>query len=226
MISTGGSKLLSHRALLELVENKVIDGSAPGFVNAASIDIRLGRWILTEHNYHSENKLGYQSKVVTLANKDQLDMRKHDLLARPYRLKPGEFILAQSEEVFNLPNWLAAEYKLKSSMARIGLEHLNAGWCDPGWNGSVLTLELRNMTTYHDIELHYLDKIGQMVFFECEEVAPEASYATKGRYNGDKEVTAPKVHPSDSVAGELPPHLPTLSEQIQACSCKSGNCHD
>lgn len=35
-----------------------------------------------------------------------------------FLLMPGEFILAQSVEVFNLPDDLSAEYKLKSSMAR------------------------------------------------------------------------------------------------------------
>ena len=76
-------------------------------------------------------------------------------------------------------------------MARIGLEHLNAGWCDAGWTGSVLTLEFRNLTTFHEIELIYGDKIGQMVFFKHDPVEMDNSYAVKGRYNGLATVSTP-----------------------------------
>ena len=55
-------------------------------------------------------------------------------------------------------------------MARIGLDHLNAGWCDAGWNGSVLTLELINLLKNHSIALHPGDAIGQMTFFAHGEV--------------------------------------------------------
>jgi hypothetical protein len=34
--------------------------------------------------------------------------------------------------------------------------------------------------------------IGQLIFFEHEEVPPHASYATKGRYNGDRKVSGAK----------------------------------
>lgn len=77
-------------------------------------------------------------------------------------------------------------------MARIGLEHLNAGWIDAGFNASVLTLELRNLTTHHPIRLEYLDSIGQVVFFRHKLVPMEGSYATRGRYNGDRKVQGVK----------------------------------
>ena len=110
----------------------------------------------------------------------------------PYVLLPGDFILAASVEIFNLPNNISAEYKLKSSMARIGLEHLNAGWCDAGWNRSCLTLELKNMTRHHSIELNYKDPIGQIVFFKHTPVPNDKSYAVRGRYNGDTSVQGVK----------------------------------
>lgn len=94
-----------------------------------------------------------------------------------------------SAEVFNLPEDISAEYKLKSSMARIGLEHMNAGWCDAGWHGSVLTLEFKNMLQYHAILIRPGDAIGQMIFFYHEPVPKSASYATRGRYNNDKSVS-------------------------------------
>ncbi|MCV6900917.1 hypothetical protein OE165_28190, partial [Escherichia coli] len=66
--------------------------------------------------------------VVSLAQKDSLCMTQIDLeKEKSFLLRPGQFILAQTIEKFHLPPDISAEYKLKSSMARIGLEHLNAG---------------------------------------------------------------------------------------------------
>lgn len=179
--------LLSHTQLRALVEQKVICNVRPEQINASSIDITLGRYVLLESSW--DVKMGHHPRYVSLRERTPLHTIKHDFLEDgPLMLLPGMFVLAQSIQVFNLPNHISAEYKLKSSMARVGLEHLNAGWCDAGWNGSVLTLELKNMTRWHTIGLNYGDAIGQMVFFTHEPVAPENSYATRGRYNGDAEV--------------------------------------
>lgn len=179
--------LLSYTRLLQLIDSGVIQNSNPDLVNSASIDIRLGRYIFVEDIDHIGEPL-------TLRDRTPLKGRRVDLQDHPngYVLFPDQFILAQSVETFNLPPHISAEYKLKSSMARIGLEHMNAGWCDAGWHGSVLTLELKNMTQNHAIKLFEGDKIGQVVFFEHEAVPTEASYATKGNYNNDKTVTGAK----------------------------------
>jgi dCTP deaminase len=76
---------------------------------------------------------------------------------------------------------------LKSSRAREGLQHLFAGWCDPGWNGSRLTLELKNVRQLHWIGIYPGLKIGQMKFMKMDST-PLASYAETGRYNGDQTV--------------------------------------
>lgn len=170
--------LLSHQKLVQLAETGVIGPVKDGAINAASIDIHLGTTILWEDvpEYHND-------WVVDYSDRKSLTYIKHEMSDSGWILKPGDFILAQSVEVFNLPNTISAEYKLKSSMARIGLEHMNAGWCDAGWHGSVLTLELKNMTKHHAIRIRPGDAIGQIVFFEHEEVPENASYAAKGRYN-------------------------------------------
>jgi hypothetical protein len=58
--------------------------------------------------------------------------------------------------------------------------------CDPGWNGSVLTLELRSNLNSHMLLLTPGQKIGQIVFYAGAPVPKERSYATIGQYNGDK----------------------------------------
>jgi len=178
--------VLSYSELCELIALGVIEDAEYDAVNSASIDLHLGQFIMTE--VHSLNDIKYLNK------KSQLNMQKVDLgTDGEYCLGPGEFILAQSREVFNLPNDISAEYKLKSSMARLGLDHLNAGWADAGWTGSVLTLELKNVTQGHRIVLKAGDRIGQMVFFRHAPVPESKSYAARGSYNNDKTVQGVKT---------------------------------
>ena len=157
-------------------------------INGASVDVRLGQVFLRE-SMPSVVSLR-SSNYVSLFNKEELPMVKETLAwgERIY-LQPGEFILAQTVEEFYLPNDIAAEFRLKSSVARAGLDQALAVWCDPGWTGSVLTIELRNNTRYHVLVLEVGMKIGQMVFLKGESVPDRASYAVRGQYNGLLEVT-------------------------------------
>jgi dCTP deaminase len=176
--------LLSHTELCELVERGVITNVAHDQINGASIDITVG------HTFLIEDIMNHQTSPI-------LSWRKRDKVPMvPVKgsviLGPGMFCLAESQQQFNLPDDIACEYKLKSSMARGGIDHLNAGWCDPGWNGSVLTLELVNHLIIHSWRIAEGDPIGQMVFFRCAPVPKDRSYAARGRYNGDKGVSGVK----------------------------------
>ena len=180
--------LLSHNDLVELVAQGVITAVSHDQINSASIDITLGDKVLVEQAPTGNNGL------IDFSRRDHLQMRQVQLDSEEgIVLAPGQFILAHSVEVFNLPNTISAEYKLKSSMARIGLEHLNAGWCDAGWHGSALTLELKNMSQFHCIRLRPGDSIGQIVFFAHEPVPSDRSYAARGRYNLDSTVSGIKL---------------------------------
>ena len=83
---------------------------------------------------------------------------------------------------------MSAEFRLKSSVARKGLDHALAVWIDAGFHGSVLTLELRNNLRNHSIVLNKGAKIGQIVFHRHEN-AGEYSYKKQGSYNNSKSVT-------------------------------------
>ena len=178
--------LLSYTELCELIEQGVINAPFEN-VNASSIDITLDDMLLSEALDVNKGIFIDLSAKMAITTRAQI--------AKPEGvcvLSPGHFILASSQETFNLPNNISAEYKLKSSMARNGLEHLNAGWCDAGWKNSKLTLELKNMTQSHHLLLRPGMKIGQMVFFKHAPVPDHASYANKGRYNNQSTTTASK----------------------------------
>lgn len=162
-------------------------------VNGASIDVRIGRLFLREA-YKPNTEVSLRPiQGVSLKGKEQLNFEKVNVSwGENFYLYPGEFILAQTVEIFNLPMYIAAEFRLKSSVARSGLDQALAVWCDPGWHGSVLTIELRNNTRYHTLVLEAGMKIGQVIFFKGDPVPDYASYAARGQYNNDKEVTANK----------------------------------
>lgn len=119
---------------------------------------------------------------------ETIDLIRHSISTHsqsdPYWLAPGEFILAETQEIFNLPDSpaIAAQFVLKSSRARIGFQHMLAGFCDPGWHGSRLTLELKNVRQKHRLGIWPGMLIGQMVFMPLSN-DPERSYAQIGHYN-------------------------------------------
>ena len=136
-------------------------------LNPASLDVRLGLNLMIEV-------------------RDQPELMRIDISERtedePYLLLPGEVCLAETIEQFNLADDISAEFVLKSSRARDFYGHMLAGWCDPGWHGSRLTLELKNERRYHPLPLYPNLKIGQMVFFRMSAI-PLKSYALTGHYN-------------------------------------------
>ena len=180
--------LLSYKQLLDIVDAGIMTHVDPEHINSASIDVRLGNELLVE-----KPRTDCSLKTISLKNREPLDVIKHRFDREgPFYLYPGECVLAHTIEMFNLPNNLSAMFKLKSSCGRIFLEHMNAGWCDAGWHGSALTMELKNNTRSHVIELNFGDKIGQMVFFSHAMVPSDKSYATRGRYNKDRGVSGAK----------------------------------
>ena len=177
--------LLTYTELTHLLDTGVVRGAQKGHVNGASIDLCLGSKVLVEA------PPGGSSSVVDLMDKATPPMREVDLLKTGYYdLAPLQFCLASSLETFFLTNDLAAEFKLKSSLARAGLDHALAGHCDPGWHGSVLTLELVNNLRWHSLRLRPGMKIGQVIFFRGHPTPDHASYATQGQYNGNQSVQA------------------------------------
>lgn len=134
--------LLTHNELAELVDDGCIEGVKPEHINGASIDLTLG------DTFWLESPMGGGVDLAAKESPEMLEVR-----GAPLILEPGQFCLAETREVFHLPNDVAGHFMLKSSLARAGLQHLFAGWADPTWNSSVLTLEYYNSLQYHDLLL-------------------------------------------------------------------------
>lgn len=157
-------------------EYDMVPGWSEDLLNPASLDVRLGPSILVEVPEHP-------LMVPIDISKTHAD--------KPFLLTQGQFILAHTVELFNIPDDICARFMLKSSRAREGLDHLLAGFADPGFSGSSMTLELKNARRYHPIPIWHEMRIGQMVF-ELMSAKPERTYAYTGRYNNTPSVTPSK----------------------------------
>lgn len=170
--------LITHTELVQLVADGVLTGVDPEHINAASIDITLGSTIFIEASPHG----GYDR--VDLKAKETPHMEPV-VIHGYYDLAPGQFCLASTQEIFNMPNDITAEFRLKSSGARAGLDAALAMWVDAGFTGANLTLELVNNLKFHHLRLRPGLKVGQIIFWRGAPVPDHASYAVKGQYNNE-----------------------------------------
>jgi len=176
--------ILTHNELVKLVKDGAIENVKPEHVNGASIDLTLGP------TFWLESRDLHNGGVVDLSAKESPSMVESK---GSIHLQPGEFCLAGTEQVFHLPDDIAAHFMLKSSLARAGLNHLFAGFADPTWHSSVLTLEYHNTLRHHSLILREGMKAGQLVLFKgTSPVPPEHSYAVKGQYCGDMQAQPSK----------------------------------
>jgi dCTP deaminase len=179
--------LLSYKQIIECLVQGYIQNALEENIGAASLDVRLGPKILVEQPPVEEK---YRYKEISLHHAYKMNWLQKAIPEEGYVLYPGQFILAQTIETFHLPPFISCEFRLRSSLARMGVDHSLAAWIDAGFSNSVLTLELKNITQYHSIRLFVGDRIGQIIFYQHEPVPIEQSYKMKGRYNNCLEVRA------------------------------------
>lgn len=192
--------LLSYTELKTIVEMGVMSPVREEHINASSIDVTLGPTLLVEDPGIGPDR----HAVLRLRDRTPLNHLPYDLGLHPYRLLPGQFVLAQTLEKFYMPLNMSAEFRLKSSAARMGLSHALAVWVDPGWTGSVLTLELHNISQFHVIELNAGDRVGQMIFHKHRAVPKGEAYSARGSYNNDTGPSVSKFTPSIGPVGDGP----------------------
>jgi len=172
--------LLSYDELLKLIEDGVIDAPKSA-VQGSTIDLTLHRYVKTE-------AFGPKMDTVYLARGQSITMVEHDIREDPHILKPDAVMLASTNEYFNMPCNLSAEFSLKSTLGRSFVGHQLAGWIDPYFKGKI-TLEITNDTQFHRLAFEENMPIGQVKFFRHKKVPFLAGYAKRGQYNGQDKVT-------------------------------------
>jgi dCTP deaminase len=179
------TSVLSDGTILELVDQGRIriDPWDPSLVQPASVDLRLGDSFRVFHNH--------RASAIDL--RQPPDNLTEEVLVSPeesFVIHPGEFCLGRTLEWVELPGDIVARIEGKSSLGRLGLiVHATAGFCDPGWRGT-LTLELNNLTRV-PIKLYPGLLIAQLSFMALDRPAlrPYGSPELGSHYQGQQAAT-------------------------------------
>jgi dCTP deaminase len=200
-MSNQPASVLSDGTILELVsEGRIrIDPWDPKLVQPASIDLRLGDSFRVFHNHRT-------SAIDLRRPPDNLTEEVVVPADESFIIHPGEFCLGRTLEWVELPDDIVARIEGKSSLGRLGLiVHATAGFCDPGWKGT-LTLELNNLTRV-PIKLYPGLLIAQLSFMTLDKAAlrPYGSPELGSHYQGQRAATESRYEGErDKGAGSAP----------------------
>ena len=103
---------------------------------------------------------------------------------------PNSFALARSVEYFRIPRNVLTLCVGKSTYARCGII-VNVTPFEPEWEGQV-TLEISN-TTPLPAKIYANEGIAQVLFFEGKEECRVSYRDRKGKYQGQKGITVPRL---------------------------------
>ena len=173
------------------IENELKSGRlsitpAPKRINPASVELTLG------------DEIVYLKRTMT----NEIDLRKpfpDDMVERfvmdrkkGFSIKPGEHYLATTAERIELPDNITLYVVGKSSIGRIGLVPVTAGYVDPGFGGQI-TLEIYNVG--HTPVIVYPGMFfAQGVFYYLNSPAKHPYNKRKtSLYHGQRGTTLPKT---------------------------------
>lgn len=149
--------MLSDAKIEELAkEKKLITPFYKDALQSASHDLRLSNKILVGP-IPIEGKKG-----VTI------DLRK--VKNRTYKIKPGQFVSAMSEETLTLPKDICGKFGVRSKYTRKGLMVFGGPQLDPGWRGKLIVslfnvgpepLPLKLGERFFTVEFHRLEGVSE-----------------------------------------------------------------
>lgn len=168
--------VLNDRLIRRWAEYGGLTPFDPNCINPASVDLRWSGKVRA-------------SKRVSLMKDGWSSVFDFDVLTLPANghTASAQFggyenlYLLDTIETVTLPNHLCGFLYLKSSIGRQGLEHLHAGFFDPGFSGTA-TLEIVNTAPW-PVTITRGQRLVQLVLEQMAEV-PMKSYQDTGRYNG------------------------------------------
>ena len=169
--------ILSDASLRQLLASGKlsIDPLDDDQIQPASVDLRLSDHFLKV----DENRL----EAIRLDR----EVPYQELTQQQIVIPPHSFLLATTRERIRLPDDVIAFVEGRSSIGRIGLFIQNAGWVDPGFQGS-LTLELFNANRL-PIRLQEGRRICQLVFARMDRAATrpyDGKYQHQARATGSR----------------------------------------
>lgn len=190
--------LLSRDAILKHFQegNIIIDPFDDRKLKTSSYDVSLGEWFWREghpegratlHNLYDESSTKkvwqgpYQAEnareVSQRLGMELKNIRPDDKIIL---LRPGETVLAHTEEFIGGKNKVVSKMYARSSLGRNFVEVCkDAGWGDIGYFNR-WTMEVTNNSQYFTIPLVVSRRIGQMVFYEVAPLKQTPDYVGEG----------------------------------------------
>ena len=169
-----------HRMIEPFVDEQVRAGVVSFGLSSYGYDIRVADEFKVFTNINS-----------TVIDPKQFDPQSFvDIKTDVCIVPPNSFALARTIEYFRIPRDVLTICLGKSTYARCGII-VNVTPFEPEWEGYV-TLEISN-TTPLPAKIYANEGLAQVLFFQSDEPC-ERSYADKkGKYQGQKGVTLPKI---------------------------------
>ena len=147
-------------------------------------------------SYGYDIRVADEFKVFTNINSTVVDPKNFDnrsfldVKADVCIIPPKSFALAKTVEYFRIPRNVLTVCVGKSTYARCGLI-VNVTPFEPEWEGHV-TIEISN-TTPLPAKIYAQEGIAQVLFFESDEPCAVSYKDKKGKYQGQRGVTLPKL---------------------------------
>lgn len=171
---------LEYGMIAPFVEGQVRDGVISYGLSSYGYDMRVS----------DEFKLFTNVYNVVVDPKSFSPRSFVDVKASYCDIPPNSFALARSVEYFRIPRSVSCIVMGKSTYARCGII-INVTPLEPEWEGHV-TIEISN-TTPLPARIYANEGIGQVLFFESDEVC-DTSYADKkGKYQQQTGIVLPRI---------------------------------
>jgi dCTP deaminase len=186
----------------------IIEPFNPNQLNTSSYDVTLGEYyyrpqlpqvdnmICNENIYdiwskESVDKVWGDVKCAQTLEENGYDANKFNIGStdKVIFIKPGETILAHTNEFIGGVNTVTTMMKARSSMGRSFITVCScAGWGDVGYF-TRWTMEIKNNSQYYTIPLVVNKPIAQIIFFETGEVEVGSSYNQTGHYQTESSLS-------------------------------------
>jgi dCTP deaminase len=170
--------IVSDETLRELMASRtiVVEPIEPYQIQPASVDLRLGgHFLKIDENGMDGLTMDSEPRYV--------EMERDEIV-----IPPHSFLLASTREYIRIPANVTAFVEGRSSIGRMGLFIQNAGWVDPGFEGTI-TLELFNANPL-PLRLKSGRRICQIVFAFMDK---PAARPYSGKYQGQKRAVGSRI---------------------------------
>ncbi len=171
---------LEHGMIEPFVENQVREGVISFGLSSYGYDMRVA----------DEYKVFTNVYSAVVDPKNFSPQSFVDIQTDVCVIPPNSFVLARSVEYFRVPRTVLCVCLGKSTYARSGLV-VNVTPFEPEWEGHV-TIEISN-TTPLPAKVYSNEGVSQVLFFEGDDACEVSYLDRKGKYQGQRGVTPPKL---------------------------------